>query len=354
MTNSKGTPDMWAAFNFVADRNQFDFDVALGAAPIGYRDPESTIITLFGREEKATCRVSISDVGSGRSDLLPPRQLEILSPLSENLKEFDCASECVEQLSLALRLFRPRPFRITLWERRRDVRIRANSWPAYDLRGDGLRRFRDFASRLLSFHVDRKLYHHARFLPEDIPDDIRKLSGGSRQAEKEVLARVAHLMIATDLFEQVHRDRHLSAELRLILLVMAAEALVGDDDKGELAYRLSLRISVLNGANDADRRSIFELARRVYDVRSRLMHGSLYRKKSGFVKIPESDLQDFANLVRASLLYFIALSDMGKHEILTVLDSAIFDRSEVHGLRLKANDLWGFEGTGEEHLYSKT
>jgi hypothetical protein len=55
-------------------------------------------------------------------------------------------------------------------------------------------------------------------------------------------------MIATSLFEDACRQWNVSREHQLMLLMMAAEALFADDDKSELAFRLSLRVAVLNGS----------------------------------------------------------------------------------------------------------
>ena len=54
---------------------------------------------------------------------------------------------------------------------------------------------------------------------------------GVTSTESKFLAPVARLMIATDLFEQANEGHAPSGEIRLMWLVMAAEALFADDDR---------------------------------------------------------------------------------------------------------------------------
>ncbi|MFQ5830001.1 MAG: hypothetical protein ACE5JD_12725 [Candidatus Methylomirabilia bacterium] len=203
------------------------------------------------------------------------------------------------------------------------------------------------SSQILCF-----LRYHSPFFGELVP--VTDFVGSSDQTGERFLSRTAHLMAATDFFEQAHGNWWLSPDMRLILLMMAAEALFTDDDRGKLAYRLSQRIAVLNGVHSGERKTMFELTKKLYDLRSRLMHGSVYRAKGGFLEVSGPDVSAFTNLVRSSLLYFIALrrKDLGKAEILKTLDRAIFDEKEMLLLRFKANELWGFGESSDEHLYA--
>lgn len=266
-------------------------------------------------------------------------------------KELDLDDPFENQFSLALRLFKPAPFWFVKWTRKNEIRVPEKGLQRYELTGNHLRRFRVFATKLLPFHVERRLFEHARYLPKDLEEEFRELLGGSKAAEQELLARAAQLMIAAELFDRAHKDRQVSSEWRLILLAMASEALFGDGDKGELSYRLAVRMAALNGGSGPERKRIFERARSLYDLRSHLVHGSLYRKKE-FVTVAKTDVQQFSNLVRGALLYFIGLRDRPRDELLRVLDRAIFDDAELAVLRARANQFWGFEDSPDEHLYS--
>jgi Apea-like HEPN len=338
----------WAAFNIDTDGNQFDFTVALGGSTVGYRTPDSTNILLTKLTDTAICRLSIQRPGKGPAT--NAKRLEIICPWHGN-DELDLAAECVQQLSAALRLYKPIPFSIARWQRRRAGRSSRQNPERYSLKGTELRRFRDFSLRLLDFHVSRNLFRHARYLPGDLEDEVRELLGGSREHEARVLKAEPHIMIAADLFEKALEDPSIAPELRLVLLMMALESLFSADDKSELAFRMSLRIAVLNGSSDTHRKEMFETLKDLYDLRSRLVHGSWYRGSKGFVRVSDIQLGVLRNVVRSSLLYFVALKGLPKEQLVNALDRAVFDRHEIEEVRVKANGYWGLE-TSEERIHA--
>jgi hypothetical protein len=230
----------------------------------------------------------------------------------------------------------------------------------YVLRGRQVTSFLEFARKLHAFHVDRNLYRCIRrepmlglaSLPSMTPDD---------PAGAKFFKRVVRLMIATDLFEQANEAHALSGDMRLMWLVMAAEALFTDDDKSELGYRLSTRMAFLNGAGVEDVKRHWDLVRSMYEARSKLMHGTAYVGKpskrlpglvgdAGFIEPTPERLLAFNNLVRASILYFIALQDSERRDVLEILDRSVFDSSEVARLRRIANEYWGITGREDEML----
>jgi hypothetical protein len=178
---------------FDSDGNQFDFTVALGGSTIGYRTPDSTHILLTQLTETAICRISIQRPGQGAE--ANGKRLEVICPWHGD-DELDLAPECVQQFSTALRLYKPVPFSIARWQRTRAGRSPRQNTERYSLKGTELRRFRNFALRLLDFHVSRNLFRHARYLPDDLEDDVRNLLGGSREHEARVLMAEPHVMIA--------------------------------------------------------------------------------------------------------------------------------------------------------------
>ena len=373
--------DLWAVFNLdIDDPDSFEFDVALGYERLGERleetDPESTSVSIARAGECARCSVFLhADRSSSR---LVERTIEIIhKPLSppvvsigvDPLSPVSLTSLCRDQLVLALRLFQSQSFLMFHRERRHEGRGRAYlalaahqaGTPApYVLRGRQVTRFLEFARKLHPFHVDRNLYRGIRRDPRGpilLPDD---------QAEARFFKRVARLMIATDLFEQSNEAHALSGEMRLMWLVMAAEALFTDDDKSELSYRLATRMAFLNGAGVEDVKRHWELVRSMYEARSKLMHGTAYVGKlskrlpglvgdAGFIEPTPERLLAFNNLVRASILYFIAFQDSERRDVLDVLeilDRSVFDPSEVARLRRIANEYWGLTGREDEMLCS--
>lgn len=377
---SESTPayGVWSVFNLdVDDRATFDFEVALGYERLGVEetdpDPESTIVTMHTAPADACAKCPVffhADKSSPRHRVVE-RTLEILhkpvSPpvisISEDpLSPVTVTSLCRDQLALALRLFQPQSFSIFPrgWrhEGRRAYRSlvarQGEALAPYVLRDHQVDRFLKFSGQLRKFHAARNRYRSIRWDP---------LGSLVAPAHSEFLASVARLMIATDLFEQASEGHAPSSEIRLMWLVMAAEALFADDDKSELSYRLAIRMAVLNGAGVADVKGHFDLVRSMYDARNKLMHGAAYVPKpsrrlrelvgdAGFIEIPPDRLLAFNNLVRASILYFIALQDLKREDVLAILDRSLFDPSEIAGLRRRANEYWGFPGYEDEMLSS--
>ncbi len=374
---------LWAVFNLdIDDPDSFEFDVALGYERLGEgseeTDPDSTSVCIARADACARCSVFFhADRSSLRrgTTVLVERTLEIIhkslsSPVvsvgEDPLSPVSLTSLCRDQLVLALRLFQFQSFLMFPRERRQEGRGRAYlalaahqaGAPApYVLRGRQVTRFLEFARKLHAFHVDRNLYRCIRRDPlgpglaSTMPDDGAKF-----------FKRVARLMIATDLFEQANEGHAISGEMRLMWLVMAAEALFTDDDKTELGYRLATRMAFLNGAGMEDVKRHWELVRSMYEARSKLMHGTAYVGKpskrlpglvgdAGFIEPTPERLLAFNNLVRASILYFIALQD-DRRDVLETLDRAVFDPSEVASLRRIANEYWGLTGREDELLCS--
>jgi hypothetical protein len=369
---------LWAVFNLdVDDPDSFEFDVALGYEWLGEHldetDPESTSLSFAPVDACARCSVFFhADRSSPR---LVERTLEIIhKPLSspvisigeDPLSPVSLTSRCRDQLVLALRLFQSQSFLIFPRERRHEGRGRAYLELAahravapapYVLRGPQVTRFLEFARKLHAFHVDRNRYRGIRWDPRGpflLPDD---------EAKAKFFKRVARLMIATDLFEQANEAHALSREMRLMRLVIAAEALFTDDDQSELSYRLATRMAFLNGAGVEDVKRHWELVRSMYEARSKLMHGTAYVGKpskrlpglvgdAGFIEPTPERLLAFNNLVRASILYFIAFQDAERRDVLEILDRSVFDSSEVDRLRRMANEYWGFTGREDEMLCS--
>ena len=373
---------LWTVFNLdVADGETFDFDVALGYEWLGETeeetDPESTEVSFAAADARATCSVFFHADGSSfrrRVTAITERTLEIihkrLSPPvvsvgEDPLSPVSLTSLCRDQLALSLRLFQPQSFFMFSRGRSHEGRglaylalatHQAGAHAPYALRGAQVTWFREFATRLWEFHRDRNRY---RSLRKD-PRGTLLVTGPEEQS---FLRHIARLMIATDLFEQANKDPAVSGEMRLIWLIMAAEALFTDDDKSELSYRLSTRMAVLNGGNVDDVKGHWDLVRSMYDARNRLMHGTAYVRKTsgrlhglvgeaGFLEIPPDRLLALNNLVRASILYFIGLQGSPRAEVLEILDRSVFDSSEVAKLRRNANEYWGLRGHEDERLCS--
>ena len=114
---------------------------------------------------------------------------------------------------------------------------------------------------------DTRFMHPLRttITPEDGPE-LRTL------VQRIVTARgTRNVGLAIRRFNSAYERRN--TEDALIDLWVAFEALVVPDSMTELKYRAALRIGRLGGQTGAERQAAFDLARRSYDARSKVVHG---------------------------------------------------------------------------------
>lgn len=350
------------ALSVTTEPSDFTFDIVLG----GTYDDRAGRTFSHGVDETKTCTVVISEQhGATPTRHRRPvfRRLEVLSPLTHEdpgdaRREYELAWDCQQQLVFAFALFRPTPFVCVPW-RERQRAAASFTENMYSLGAGDLPRFLAFARALLPFHTDRKRILFARVfarLPDDVSRDadVRALIGDTRPADGALLKNSTSVIFAADLFEETLRGQrawlgHLSDGLQMVLLVAAAEALFSDG-QSELSYRLSLRMATLNRDGSA-RKDTFDLVRRCYEFRSRVVHGAAYSESKGFADVDGNDLSALRNLVRSSLLYFIALRAHGKWDVLKRVDAAMFDAKDLHDLRREANRFWELGDSEEEQLH---
>jgi hypothetical protein len=373
---------LWTIANLdVEDGQALDFEVALGYMILeegeGEVEPGNTSIDITKPDARATCSIFFHAERQRpwERELITAQTLEIAhKPLARSVASqgedplllFSLVTMCRDQLLLSLRLFQSQS--LFLFPRAQRRAGLARSFLAtsplgmepsarYVFRGQRIAKFIDFTRRLREFHRDRNHYRFCRWnwlgsALADNPDEMAFLKRSSR------------LMIATDLYDRANNDPAIPGDIRLLWLVMAAEALFADDDKSELSYRLATRVAFLNGGTIPTVKEHFDLVRLMYEARSKLVHGTSHIAKpkgrlvdlvgdDGYIKIPPDYLFRFSNLIRASILYFIAFQDRRRDEVLEALDRSVFDASEVAPLRRRANEYWGLPGHEEEMLCSE-
>lgn len=165
-----------------------------------------------------------------------------------------------------------------------------------------------------------------------------------RTAEEELLLRYLQLavsrsdIIADDTgslgktrqlageYYEAHHTRD-TLEDRLLDLTISLEALFSPGREMELSYRMAQSAALLVGDSNANRRRIFDLLRKVYDERSKLVHGG----GSPFVqnRLAESDLGDFGDVIRQAILRFLAWQARGmtrREDALKMLTQASLDQ----------------------------
>lgn len=115
-------------------------------------------------------------------------------------------------------------------------------------------------------------------------------------------------------------------EDKLINYFIALEALYSNS-KSEISFRFAMRLALLLGHSSKSRKNIAQKAKKLYDIRSRIIHGDKFT-------LPAKSLKEADEWLRKSILSFMALSNnYGRDEILTKLDEAMVDndlRSELY------------------------
>lgn len=105
----------------------------------------------------------------------------------------------------------------------------------------------------------------------------------------------------------------IAVDLRIVLLWVALEALFGVTEQGELRFRLSMHLALYLEADRSRRQDIARNAKRLYDERSKVVHGS---RSAGLDWDQLSkDCAELENIVRAAL-----------RKILSGPDRVTFDR----------------------------
>jgi hypothetical protein len=125
-------------------------------------------------------------------------------------------------------------------------------------------------------------------------------------------------------------------------LMICLEALFAPKDKGEITTKLSTRLATLVAKNENDRKDYWLFMRKMYNLRSGIVHGEGIRNTEINGKKYEMDdiRQKIIKLVRESILCYLKLvrkySGSKKVEkICNDIDLALLDKKNLQELRLK-------------------
>ncbi len=265
-------------------------------------------------------------------------RLEILaSPLHPDRgTELEVAYEFEQQFSLALWLYRSLPSRIVARPGHQRAPV------TWSLRGQPLQNFLRFSQALLDFHDDRQAYFFARHVAPRVPgvledDDLRVFFVGGHRIDADWLKARWPVMAATDLYERGRKAP--DADIEFLLLLMSMEVLFTTDGMRRVRDRLSTRCALLNGRDFGERDTIRDKVRALYKRRSWLVHGNLFDEK-GFLDVPRGDTLTATELVRLSLLRFIALGDHMKTDTMASLDRAESDARIADSVQAQVKSYW--------------
>lgn len=294
---------------------------------------------------RAQCHVHVEitsehHTGMQRVDVLP-------SPLHPDRgTELALDYEFERQFRLALWLYQGLTSQIVAWPSASPVA------PAWSLRGPSLASFLRFSGALLDFHDDRQAYSFARHVAPRVPgvledEEIRIFFVSGHPINAAWLKARWPLMVATDLYERARGPQ--DADIAFLLLMMSLETLFVDA-RSELSRRLAQRCALLNGRDADERKALFYGVDALYDRRSRLVHGDVFDRK-GFLDVSKSDTSLALNLVRVSLLRFIALGRL-KSDLMKSLDGAILDAGEADEIHAQIKEHWTSVGVDVDGILS--
>ena len=135
--------------------------------------------------------------------------------------------------------------------------------------------------------------------------------GKSDLPELELLCGLATRGFATRLEVPLRRfvgSQEKSPADRFVDLLVALEALYGDNDRAALAHKIAFRASTITVQAVDAREKMFKLLKQAYDRRSRILHG-----KAADVKWVEENLKIIEQIVRWSLTWALRrLSSTGR------------------------------------------
>src|SRR5262249_29386363 len=115
-------------------------------------------------------------------------------------------------------------------------------------------------------------------------------------------------------------------DIDIVNALTALEALLLNDSKTELTYRLSMRVAHLLGVDAASRREIFEDMKDFYDVRSAVVHGSKIKPKHQ-TRMEQSEM--LREIVRKTLLAVLPVvaEGMTREQLDLLLDEIVLDEN---------------------------
>jgi len=146
--------------------------------------------------------------------------------------------------------------------------------------------------------------------------------------------RNRYLRVAVDYYRRAGLERDGINEL--INIFISLEALYATkNEKQEIQYRFSNRISTLIGKDKSHRIELRKRAKILYNLRSKIVHGTEITEGSNF--------EDLVNWTQESILRFLVIVNKhpkAKHEdIIELIDEAMLDNEYGDKLREESNDL---------------
>lgn len=172
----------------------------------------------------------------------------------------------------------------------------------------------------------------ATFKYELNKEDEKKLQTFYEKVEPEIPIEVIEKGKGETNFITIAFDRYNDSllkqdipESRLASAIMCLEALyLKDDERGELAERLSQRTALALNFFNYNSLEVFNILKKSYDIRSRFVHGSKIEKEE------QKDLMKLAEKVidyaRMSIIMFLQIQEaIEKEKLISILNNSLLD-----------------------------
>ena len=133
----------------------------------------------------------------------------------------------------------------------------------------------------------------------------------------------------------------LNFEDMVIDFMIALESLFGDE--GEITHKISIRIALLFGQNEFDTECIRNFVKKMYGLRSKIVHGDDVGKALQKINITENRAKDrLSSITRNSIVAYLHLIENGTNgkDIIKNLDTSISSMSLRDKIRENANIVW--------------
>jgi len=125
---------------------------------------------------------------------------------------------------------------------------------------------------------------------------------------------------------------------QLLDLTIALEALFSPSDQTELSFRISQGVALVLGKSAAERKNIFEFAKKMYSERSGFVHGGKDPVETNTITV--GDIQHLGDLVRRAILSFgtmFARGERSRANLHKEILLAAFDSVRADELRMRSD-----------------
>ncbi len=341
----------WAIMNAAASNLPIEISLEL-ESPVVIEQSDESVEFFFDFSRKRTRHLWTiwlsSPKGVRRKRGASVLQLEAL-PAAEPENELTADVMqifCKQHLELLLRLAKSDRFWIEEWKHRGYLLSKYSSDArTYRIDQDIPTLVRLLNDKLRDFFWDQWMLRRLQEPEEGVRKRARHSVADWQRVlnrKKEIVASTHYIQTALSYYSKALAETPSERDQVIIEVMIALEALITDEEeKSEIQYKLARRVASLVGNDPYSMKQSFDLLKRFYDLRSKIVHGSTKAEVLG--KDLKSEIPKLVEFARICLLYLLALRDIPKNQILASLDYGTFDLHELEVVKSKTRSFWGKE-----------